>query len=234
VLDTLREMKLAENTLVMFSSDNGPWLIKGPDGGEAGPLRGGKGSTWEGGVREPTIAWWPGRIAPGSFCDAIAGNIDFLPTFVKVAGGTVPTDRKIDGRDISPLLFGQTKESPHEARYYYKGYKLEAVRVGPWKLAIAPQSEGMGKTGQTIDASPEKPRLYNLDAEIGEWTNVAAEQPDVVKRLQALAAQMAADIGDGTPGPGVRPAGEVQNPTLLFSSDQPEKARKAKKKKAAQ
>ena len=234
VLDTLREMKLAENTLVMFSSDNGPWLIKGPDGGEAGPLRGGKGSTWEGGVREPTIAWWPGRIAPGSFCDAIAGNIDFLPTFVKVAGGTVPTDRKIDGRDISPLLFGQTKESPHEARYYYKGYKLEAVRVGPWKLAIAPQSEGMGKTGQTIDASPEKPRLYNLDAEIGERTNVAAEQPNVVKRLQALAAQMAADIGDGTPGPGVRPAGEVQNPTLLFSSDQPEKARKAKKKKAAQ
>jgi arylsulfatase A-like enzyme len=235
VLDTLRELKLAENTLVMFSSDNGPWLIKGADAGEAGPLRGGKGSTWEGGVREPTIAWWPGRVAPGSVCDAIAGNIDFLPTFVKVAGGAVPTDRKIDGRDISPLLFGQTKQSPHEARYYYRGYKLEAVRSGPWKLAIAPQAEGMGKTGQAIGASLEKPRLYNLDVEIGERTDVAAEHPDVVNRLQVLAAQMAADIGDGKPGSGVRPAGEVEHPVLLFPSDEPGKARKTKRvKKAAQ
>ena len=145
VLDTLRELGLAENTLVMFSSDNGPWLVKGADGGTAGPLRGGKGSTWEGGVREPTLAWWPGKIAPGSVCDAIAGNIDFLPTFVKLAGGTVPADNKIDGKDIAPLLLGQTKDSPHEARYYYAGYKLAAVRVGPWKMAIVPQSENTAK-----------------------------------------------------------------------------------------
>jgi arylsulfatase A len=236
VLATLRELKLAENTLVMFSSDNGPWLPKGADAGTAGPLRGGKGSTWEGGVREPTIAWWPGRIAPGTVCDAIAGNIDFLPTFVKVAGGTVPIDRKIDGRDISPLLFGQTKASPHEARYYYRGYKLEAVRVGPWKLALGPQSENTGKPSSP-DAMAPGLRLYNLDAEIGERTDVAAQHPDVVKRLQALATRMAAELGDGKPGPAVRPAGEVENPVLLFPGADAVKAKKEKKvrkNKAAQ
>ena len=97
ILDTLRELKLEENTLVVFTSDNGPWLTQGKNGGEAGPLRGGKGGTFEGGMREPTIAWWPGHIAPGSTSDAVAGNIDLLPTFVKFAGGAVPADRKIDG-----------------------------------------------------------------------------------------------------------------------------------------
>ena len=107
VLDTLNELKLSENTLVIFSSDNGPWLVKGKDGGDAGPLRGGKGSTWEGGMREPTIAWWPGKIAPGTVCNAVAGNIDFMPTFVTLAGGTVPADRIIDGRDFTPAAAGQ-------------------------------------------------------------------------------------------------------------------------------
>ncbi len=229
VLDTLRELKLDSNTLVMFSSDNGPWLVKGNDAGTAGPLRGGKGSTWEGGVREPTLAWWPGRIAPGSVCDAIAGNIDFLPTFVSVAGGTVPSDRKIDGKDISPLLLGKTTESPHEARYYYSSYKLQAVRSGPWKLAIAPQNDGMGKTGPAVPASLDKPRLYNLDHEIGERTDVAAAHPDVVNRLKALAVKMAADLGEGKPGPGVRPAGSVENPVMLYPSDEPGKKKSAKK-----
>lgn len=221
VLDTLRELKLDQNTLVMFSSDNGPWLVKGKDGGSAGPLRGGKGSTWEGGVREPTLAWWPGRSASGSGCDAIAGNIDFLPTFVKLAGGTVPTDRKIDGKDISALLFGETKESPHEARYYYNGYKLQAVRVGPWKLAIAPQTAGMGKTGPGVPASLEKPRLYNLDAEIGERTDLAGQQPEIVARLKQFAVKMAAELGDGKPGPEVRPAGFVQLAVTLYPTEGP-------------
>jgi arylsulfatase A len=110
VLDTLRELKLDENTLVIFTSDNGPWLIKGADGGSALPLRGGKGSTWEGGVRVPTVAWWPGKIAPGSVCDAVAGTIDLLPTCVSIAGGKVPVEPVIDGRDISPLLFGKSTE----------------------------------------------------------------------------------------------------------------------------
>lgn len=234
VLDTLRELKLAENTLVMFSSDNGPWLVKGTDGGTAGPLRGGKGSTWEGGVREPALAWWPGKIAPGSVCDAIAGNIDFLPTFVKLAGGTVPADNKIDGKDISPLLLGQTKESPHEARYYYAGYKLQAVRSGPWKLAIAPQNDGMGKTGAPIPASLDQPRLYNLDQDIGERTDVATKHPEVVARLKSLALKMVGELGDGKPGPEVREPGRVENPVTLYPvTDDGKRAAPKKNAKAA-
>jgi len=229
VLDTLRELKLERNTLVMFTSDNGPWLIKGADGGSAGPLRGGKGTTWEGGVRVPTLAWWPGKVAPASACDAVAGTIDFLPTFAKIAGGAAPTDRKIDGKDIAPLLLGRTKESPHEARYYYAGYKLQAVRVGPWKLAIAPQSEGRKKGDDMVPASLDKPRLYNLDADIGERNDVAAAHPDVVTRLKALAQKMAADIGDGKPGPGVRLAGFVENAVTLYPTEDGPKRKAAAK-----
>ena len=229
VLDALRELKLEGRTLVMFSSDNGPWLSKGKDGGEAGPLRGGKGSTFEGGVRVPTIAWWPWKIPPGSACDAVAGNIDLLPTFVRLAGGSVPADRKIDGRDISSLLLGQTKDAPRQAHFYYKGYKLEAVRSGPWKLALGPQAEALGQPGGSPDSSGHGVRLYNLNAEIGERTNVAAQHPDVVQRLQALAAQMAADLGDGKPGPGVRPAGQVENPQLLIPGAEPRKPKKSQK-----
>ena len=167
-MDSLREMHLDRNTLVIFTSDNGPWLNLGKDSGEAGPLRGGKFSTWEGGVREPTLAWWPGKIAPGSSCDAIAGNIDFLPTFVALAGGVVPAERKIDGHDITPLLFGKTKESPHAAWYYYRNYKLEAVRSGPWKLALVPQNENAGKKETPADVAQAGVRLYNLDNDIGE------------------------------------------------------------------
>jgi arylsulfatase A-like enzyme len=99
---------VAERTLVISTSDNGPWLSKRTNADTAFPLRDGKGSTWEGGVREPTPAWWPGKVPAGSVCDAIAANFDFLPTFVELAGGTIPADRKIDGKDISPLLFGRT------------------------------------------------------------------------------------------------------------------------------
>ena len=104
-----RELKLAERTFVLFTSDNGPWLTQGRNGGIAGPLHGGKGTTWEGGMREPTIAWWPGRIAAGTVCDAAMSEMDVLPTLVKLAGGKVPADRKIDGKDVWPLLAGQTQ-----------------------------------------------------------------------------------------------------------------------------
>ncbi|NBV53234.1 MAG: hypothetical protein EBR83_06915 [Verrucomicrobia bacterium] len=136
VLDALRSQGLDKDTLVVFTSDNGPWLIKGTDGGSAGPLRGGKGSTWEGGMREPTIAWWPGHVPAGSVNDAVAGTIDLLPTFVSLAGGTVPASPVIDGRDITPILLGQSKESAREAHYYFSGYDLQAVRQGRWKLAL--------------------------------------------------------------------------------------------------
>ncbi|MEY4199256.1 MAG: hypothetical protein RLZZ265_996 [Verrucomicrobiota bacterium] len=217
VLDTLRELKLAERTLVVFTSDNGPWLVKGPDGGSALPLRGGKGSTWEGGVRVPTIAWWPGKIAPGSVCDAVAGTIDLLPTAVALAGGTVPAQPVIDGRDLSPLLFGKTKESQREAHYYFAGYNIQAVRQGPWKLAIAAQPRSMGQNTDP-DASGNAPRLYNLDQEISEQTNLAAKHPEVVAKLQSLAAKMTAEIGGKEPT-ARRPAGVVENPKTLYPTE---------------
>ena len=205
ILDTLRELKLDSHTLVVFTSDNGPWLDKGSDGGSAGPLRGGKGTTWEGGVREPTLVWWPGKVAPGSVCDAVAGTIDLLPTCVALAGGQVPAEPVIDGRDLSPLLFGLSKQSPREAHYYFAHYKLQAVRQGPWKLAVMAQGDVKGKAL----------RLYNLDTEIGERTNVADQHPEVVQRLQALATAMSAEIGGNEPR-ARRPAGVVKDPKTLY------------------
>ena len=222
MLDTLRELKLAENTLVIFTSDNGPWLTQGRNGGIAGPLRGGKGGTFEGGVRVPTIAWWPGKIAAGSTSDAVAGNIDFLPTFAALGGAHVPDGVKIDGRDIMPLLLGKTKTSPREVHYYFISNRLEAVRSGPWKLAISRQSENMGaapakKPGTA--AKDFKPTLYNLDTDIGETRDVAAEHPDVVERLLKFVAAMDADLGATGLGPGVRPPGRVAKPSGLYLTD---------------
>jgi arylsulfatase A len=215
VLDTLRELKLTERTLVIFTSDNGPWLMQAKRGGVAGPLRGGKGTTWEGGVREPTIAWWPGKIPARTLCDAPLSEMDVLPTFVNLAGGEVPADRRIDGQDIWPLLSGQTKTSPHDALFYFNALKLEAVRAGPWKLAIAPQGTGMPK-GAAQPVPHTGPRLYNLDADIGETTDVAARNPEVVARLQKLVQQMDADLGVAGKGPGVRPPDRVANPQPLL------------------
>lgn len=229
ILDALSELKLDERTLVIFTSDNGPWLIKGADAGSAGPLRGGKGSTWEGGVRVPTIARWPGRIAPGSVCDAVAGTIDLLPTGVALAGGTVPAEPVIDGRDISPLLFGKSKESPREAHYYFHGYLLQAVRQGPWKLAIAPQNETMGKPVLS-DANGTAPRLYNLDSEIGERTDLAGQHPEIVEKLKTLASKMSAEIGDPSPK-SRRPDAQVASPKTLYLTE-PSKAGKPNRKKA--
>jgi len=226
VLDTLRELKLAANTLVIFTSDNGPWLIKGADSGSAAPLRGGKGSTWEGGVRVPTIAWWPGKIAPKTSVDSIAGTIDLLPTAVAIAGGTVPPQPVIDGRDISPLLLGKTTVSPREVHYYFAGYNLQAVRKGPWKLAIAPQNETMGK-GILPDANTHEPRLYNLDKEIGEQTNVADAHPEIVNELRALSDTIMSEIGGKNPT-ARRPAGKVDQPTILYPTGSERKPKQRK------
>ena len=213
VLDALRSQGLDKDTLVIFTSDNGPWLTKGADGGSAGPLRGGKGSTWEGGVRVPTLAWWPGHEPAGSVNDAGAATIDLLPTFVSLAGGTVPATPVIDGRDITSILLGQSKESAREAHYYFAGYNLQAVRQGRWKLALVPQPEGMNnKNGPKV---ADGLRLYDLDAEIGEQTDVAAQHPEVVAKLKALADKMSAEIGGKEPT-ARRPAGEVKGAKTLY------------------
>ncbi|HEY1788794.1 MAG TPA: sulfatase [Verrucomicrobiae bacterium] len=215
VLKTLKQLSLDTNTLVLFTSDNGPWLIQGKNGGGAGPLRGGKATTWEGGMREPTIAWWPGTIPADTTRDAVASEMDVLPTFVKLAGGQVPTDNKIDGVNIWPLLSGQSQTSPHEALYYFNGVRLQAVRSGRWKLAIAAQGTGRGN-GALTRATFDKPRLYNLDIDIGEKNDVASENPEVVARLQGLIRRMDADLGRNANGPGVRPPGRVAHPQLLL------------------
>ena len=217
ILDTLKQLDIDARTLVLFTSDNGPWLCKGKDAGVAGPLRGGKETCWEGGVREPTLVRWPGKIPPGTVCDAIASEIDVLPTFVKLAGGEAPTDRKIDGLDLWPLLSGQGKQSPHEALFYFGyGGRMEAVRSGPWKLTVV-RLPG-DKEGLDGGKKPFVPKLYNLDLDIGERKDVAAQHSDVVARLQGLIQQMTGDLGAarGVPGPGVRPGGHVENPRPLL------------------
>jgi hypothetical protein len=164
-------------------------------------------------VRVPTLAWWPGRVPAGSVNDAVAATIDLLPTFVSLAGGTVPATPVIDGRDITPILLGQSKESAREAHYYFAGYNLQAVRQGRWKLAIAPQPEGnnLKKSSKMADGL----RLYDLDAEIGEQTDVAAQHPEVVAKLKALADKISAEIGGKEPT-ARRPAGEVKGAKTLY------------------
>ena len=233
IFETLRSEKKDRNTLVIFTSDNGPWLIKGADGGSAGPLRSGKGSTWEGGVRVPTIAWWPGKIQASSTCDTVAGTIDLLPTLVSLAGGKVSPDPVIDGRDISPILLGKTKDPTREAHYYFAGYNLQAVRQGPWKLAITPQADTTAK-GKGAESNEKQPRLYNLDKDIGEKENVAAQNPQIVARLKALADKMSDEIGGNKPS-ARRPAGEVANPKTLYPIvDEPANNKKGKAAKKAQ
>jgi len=169
VLNALRKDGLAEKTLVLFTSDNG-----GTKRAVNAPLRGFKGSTWEGGMREPTIAWWPGRIPAGTSNDSICGMLDVLPTFAALAGVEVRRDRKIDGVDIRTLLFSDhVAKPPHEVFYYFRGLELQAIRDLEWKLILA-----KGKSAA---------QLFNLKSDIGETTDVAGGHLDVVVRLEKLA-----------------------------------------------
>ena len=171
ILKTLQEEGLAKKTLVLFTSDNGP-----ARGLSAGPLRGRKGSAFEGGHREPTIAWWPETIPAGTATDEIVTALDVHPTLAKMVGVAMPSDRKIDGKDIAPLLLGVTDaKTPHDRFFYQQGGRLAAVRSGEWKLF---------QNGQ----------LYNLRTDLGEKKNVAKSHPDVVRKLRKMLADFAADI----------------------------------------
>ena len=197
VLDTVRELGLANNTFVLFTSDNG-----GTPRAKNTPLRGNKASTWEGGMRVPTIAWWPGKIPAGTSSDAIIGMIDVLPTLVTLAGGNLPTDRKFDGANIAPLLLGTSDAKPvRDVFYFYRGLKLEAVRSGSWKLHL------------------EKGELYNLEADIGETNNVASANTEMIAKLRSIADQMKDDLGLDGIGLGCRPLGKVSNAQPLISHD---------------
>jgi len=220
ILAALERLDLEDNTLVVFTSDNGPWASKGENGGDTGPLRGSKGSTWEGGVREPTIVRWPGKIPAGTANDGILGTTDLLPTFVGLAGGKLKTDRSIDGHDIAAILLGEASEIPDRAWHYYRGTHLEAVRRGPWKLDLVDKAPGMGfpKPGSMNKKlpgreNPFQPRLYHLGDDIGETRDLAAANPGLVAELQQLADTMSADIASHA-----RPAGQVDNPVTLYPS----------------
>ena len=177
ILDTLRELKLDTKTLVVFSSDNGPWLSYETHGGSAGPLRAGKGTTFEGGLRVPTIFWWPGKIQPGTKQD-LGSTLDFMATFTAIAGGELPENRKLDSFDLSGVLFGD-QESPRKTMFYWTNAKLHAIRSGPWKLHV--------KMREAVNYGKEselgKPELYHLEQDISEKYNVADKYPEAVESL---------------------------------------------------
>ena len=150
ILDTLRSEGLDKDTFVFFTSDNGPWLIRGLAGGSAGLLRDGKGSTWEGGMREPGIAWWPGKIPAGKVCHEIATTMDLLPTIARFAGVEAPQDREMDGVDIAPLLMDAGTTVNREVFCYYRGTELFAARLGRWKAHFFTQAGyGPGSRSRT-------------------------------------------------------------------------------------
>jgi arylsulfatase A-like enzyme len=202
VLAALKRCGIDDRTLVVFFSDNGPWLTYGNHAGSSAPLRNGKTTSYEGGFRVPCIMRWPGQIPAHRLCREIVTAMDLLPTFLRLTGAPAPA-KKIDGLDVWPLLAGQARvKSPHEAFFYYNAWQLDAVRSGPWKLilpltyyaVVEPGKDGLpGKQAWTNESLS----LYDLQNDIGEQNDVALEHPDVVERLLRLVAAAREDIGDG-------------------------------------
>jgi arylsulfatase A len=206
VLEAIRKAGLTQDTLVIFTSDNGGSL---PHGSSNVPLRGSKGSTLEGGIRVCTIALWPGQVPAATNSTAITTMMDILPTFAALAGAKLGAARKIDGVDIQNVLRGrigndvnglsnEQRQPPRNMFHYFRGMTLEAVRDSRYKLHLA------------------KGELYDLELDVGEKKNIAAESPEIVKRLQDLATTMDADLGVKGRGPGVRPLGRVETPKSLI------------------
>lgn len=208
ILHELRALGLEENTLVIFTSDNGSRCQDG--GGSNGVLRGTKGTTWEGGLRVPCIMRWPGRIPSGTVCGELATAMDFYPTLAGLGRAEVPADRIVDGRDILPLMLsGGEERSPHEAFFYYMGNNLEAVRDRTWKLHVRKKEA-------------EIRELYNLEEDPGETQNLYDLHPEVVKALSKKMDACREDLGDealGIEGRNIRPAGRVSHPDTLTHYD---------------
>jgi arylsulfatase A-like enzyme len=202
ILERLRSLGLDERTLVIYTSDNGPWLAYGIDGGSAGPLREGKGTTWEGGVRVPAIFRWPGKIPAGQRTDAIAGNIDLLPTLARLAGAALPAGRILDGRDLWPVLGGRTPASPHPFFHYLGGsaegqVNYRGIRDDRWKLVCQ-----VGRDGQVTGTE-----LYDLGADMGERYNRLKQHPEIAVRLEAAAREFHRELRAN-----LRPAGRLARP----------------------
>lgn len=217
ILKTLEKHDLTENTLVIFTSDNGPWLNFGKHAGAAGPFREGKGTSFEGGVRVPCIMRWPVQIPQGTVCRRMAATMDVLPTLAAITGAALPQN-KIDGMNILPLLKGKTDANPRDHLFYYYGKELQAVRQGRWKLlfphgyrsykGLEPGKGGLpgpyahGETGL---------ELYDLENDIGETQDVAGNYPDIVERLTVLGERARKELGDkDKAGEEVRPPGRIE------------------------
>jgi len=221
VMKALERNGLEKNTLIIFTSDNGPWLNFGNHAGNTGGLREGKGTSWEGGQRVPCIMKWPGVIPEGVICNKLASSIDILPTLASITGAPLP-GKKIDGVSILPLMRGEKEASPrHEFLYYYQQNALEAVQIDYWKL-ILPHSgrtyRGLkpgndGWPGPTGTERIESPQLYDLRRDPGEWYDVSQWYPEKVKELMELAGRARADLGDDltkNPGTGRRKPGTLK------------------------
>jgi arylsulfatase A-like enzyme len=196
VLDVIRREKL--DTFVFFTSDNGPWLNKGMAGGSAGLLFEGKGSTWEGGMREPGIAWWPGKIKAGLTTHELACSMDLYNTCLGLAGAEVPKDRVIDGVDMSPILLGKG-HSIRDTMIYYRGDELFAVRKGAFKahFQIAPGYAAPGVPMKFEKHDP--PLLFNVNRDPSEKINIAADHPEVVAEIKKILEQHRQSLVTGTP-----------------------------------
>jgi arylsulfatase A-like enzyme len=188
VLQALRDEKLAERTLVIFTSDNGPWLTQFEQGGSAGLLRDGKGSTWEGGMREPAIAWRPGTVPAAAVSQELASTLDLLPTLCAQAGIDLPKDRDLDGYDITPALAGG--KGPRNEMFYYRGFELMAVRMGRWKAHFQTQAS----YGQPQAERHDQPLLFDLLVDPSEKYDVAEKHPEVLAKIQLLAERHRADL----------------------------------------
>jgi len=181
ILAELRALDLDERTLVLVTSDNGPWLTEGQDGGSAGPLRDGKGSTFEGGMRVPAIAWWPGTIPPGRVTNALASTLDVLPTAVSLAGGELPAGRVLDGYDLSAVL-RSSGPSDRDRLLYHRGREVWAARLGPWKAHF--RTRAAYGPGELVLHDP--PLLYHLGHDPGEQWDRSADHPDVIAAIRAI------------------------------------------------
>jgi len=194
VIETLKEEGIANDTFVLFTSDNGPWLTRNLAGGSAGLLRDGKGSTWEGGMRVPAVAWWPGRIQPGTVNRQMCSSMDLFPTLLALADVKVPQDRVYDGYDIRRMLFSGA-QSPRDSFFYYRGAELYAVRKGDFKVHFTTRP-GYGPEPAEAHAPP---LLFNLAQDPSERFNIADKHPEVVTDLVQLARRHKAEMKPGEP-----------------------------------
>ena len=204
ILAALKKHGLDEKTIVVFTSDNGPWLLYGDHAGTAGPLREGKATSFDGGVRVPCVMRWPGRIPAGTVRRELALTMDLLPTFAGLASATLPDGLNLDGKDIWPLISGQPgAKSPHEAFFIYWGKHLQAVRSGKWSLHFPHSYASLsipgsgGKPGKYVTQEIEL-SLFDLEKDSGQQTDLAKQFPEVVSRLQALAERCRHDLGDSS------------------------------------